>query len=58
MLVAMNMDNTDTGIMRKKKQNKKNKQNKRGYYIWHDSICLCYTTLPFFVGYYQSKEMS
>ena len=61
--VAMNVDNTHTGITWKKSE------AVFRYYIWHiknrgfktlcrDSICLCYATLSFFVGYYQSKQKS
>ena len=47
---------------------KKNKKKRGSLQILHsayknggfktlcrDSVCLCYATLPFFVGYYQSK---
>ena len=57
--VTMNMDNTDTGSNEKTRGPLQilHLAYKNGGFktLCHDSICLCYATLPFFVGYYQSK---
>ena len=58
--MAMNKDDTDTGITLKKKQDSLQILHlafKNGGFktLYRDSICLFYATLPFFVGYYQSK---
>ena len=57
--VAMNMNNTDTSSSEKYRGSLKilHLAYKNGGFktLCRDSVCLCYATLPFFVGYYQSK---
>ena len=57
--VAMNMDNTDTSITWKNWGSLQilhlAYKNEGFKMLCHDSVCLCYATLPFFLGYYQSK---
>ena len=57
--VAMNMDNTDTGIAWKNRGSLQilHLAYKNGGFktMCREPVCLCYATLHFFVIYYQSK---